>query len=175
MADNGPLFCWALLKCPGCKKGPPGGREKLLMAEKFISDRNLKFMLYEMFNLESLLKYPRYADHSWEVFDMILDTALKLAKDVFKPLFTEMDRNAPEYVNGEVKVHPDMKKVMREAGEGGWISATFPYEVGGRRAGDDFHVRNEHLSGRQLFCIRLSGPDGRGSGAHRLIWYKGDD
>ena len=59
------------------------------------------------------------------------DTALKLAKDVFKPLFTEMDRNAPEYVNGEVKVHPDMKKVMREAGEGGWISATFPYEVGG--------------------------------------------
>ena len=56
------------------------------MAEKFISDRNLKFMLYEMFNLESLLKYPRYADHSREVFDMILDTALKLAKDVFKPL-----------------------------------------------------------------------------------------
>ncbi len=103
------------------------------MAEKFISDRNLKFMLYEMFNLESLLKYPRYADHSREVFDMILDTALKLAKDVFKPLFTEMDRNAPEYVNGEVKVHPDMKKVMREAGEGGWISATFPYEVGGQQ------------------------------------------
>ncbi len=34
------------------------------MAEQFISERNLSFLLYEVFNAESLLNYSRYADHS---------------------------------------------------------------------------------------------------------------
>jgi hypothetical protein len=36
------------------------------MAEKFISKRDLKFLLYEVFYVESLLKSPRYADDSLE-------------------------------------------------------------------------------------------------------------
>ena len=103
------------------------------MAEKFISDRNLKFLLYEMFNVEALLKYPRYADHSREVFDMVMDTAMKMGKDLFKPIFSEMDKNPPEYVKGEVKVHPQVRTIMRECGAGGWIGATFDYDHGGQQ------------------------------------------
>ncbi len=103
------------------------------MAEKFISDRNLKFLLYEVNNIESLLKYPRFADHSKEVFDMILDTAMRMGKDLIKPLFEEMDRKGPEYVNGGVKVHPKVRDVMRAAGDGGWIASVFPYEDGGQQ------------------------------------------
>ena len=103
------------------------------MAEKFISDRNLKFLLYEVFDAETLLKYPRYADHSREVFDMVLETAMKMGKELFKPIFSEMDKNAPEYVNGSVKVHPAVRNIMKEAGAGGWIGATFPYEHGGQQ------------------------------------------
>ena len=65
MADNGPILLGSF-KMFGVQKMTSRRKGKLLMAEKFISDRNLKFMLYEMFNLESLLKYPRYADHSWK-------------------------------------------------------------------------------------------------------------
>ena len=101
------------------------------MAEKFISERNLKFLLYEMFDVESLLKYPRYADHSREVFDMVIDTAMKMGKDLFKPIFSEMDKNPPEYVKGQVKVHPAVRNIMREAGAGGWIGSTFDCEYGG--------------------------------------------
>lgn len=103
------------------------------MAEKFISERNLKFLLYEVFDVESLLKYPRYADHSKEVFDMVIDTAMKMGRELFKPVLTEMDRNQPRYENGEVKVHPQVRTVMREAGAGGWIGATFGYEYGGQQ------------------------------------------
>lgn len=85
------------------------------MADKFIDDRNLKLLLYEMFDVESLLKYPRYADHSREVFDMVMDTAMKMGKDLFRPIFSEMDKNPPEYVKGQVKVHPAVKNIMREA------------------------------------------------------------
>jgi len=103
------------------------------MAEKFISDRNLRFLLYEVFDVESLLQYPRYADHSREVFDMVIETAMKMGRDLFKPVLTEMDRNQPRYENGEVKVHPQVRTVMREAGAGGWIGATFGYEYGGQQ------------------------------------------
>lgn len=103
------------------------------MAEKFISDRNLKFLLYEAFDATSLLQYPRYADHSREGFDMILETALRMGTDLFKPTFSEMDKNQPEYVQEQVKVHPAVKTVMKECGEGGWISATASFELGGQQ------------------------------------------
>lgn len=103
------------------------------MAEKFISERNLKFLLYELNDIETLLQYPYFADHSKEVFDMLLDTAMRMGKELFKPLFEEMDRKAPEYVGGEVRVHPKVREIMRAAGEGGWIAATFPYDLGGQQ------------------------------------------
>ena len=54
---------------------------------KFVSERNISFMLYEMFNVEELTQYPLYQDHSKEIFDMVLQAALKLGKDVFRPSF----------------------------------------------------------------------------------------
>jgi len=103
------------------------------MAEKFVNERNIRFLLYEVFDALSLTKHPRYADHSREVFDMVLDTALKLGRDLFKPALREMDRNQPEFVNGRVKVHPQIKEIMKICGEGGWISATAPAELGGQQ------------------------------------------
>jgi len=103
------------------------------MAEKFISERNLRFLLYEVFDVESLLTHPRYADHSREVFEMILETALRMGKTIFKPLLTEMDRQQPEYVAGEVRVHPKVRNIMRECGDGGWIAATADYDHGGQQ------------------------------------------
>ena len=103
------------------------------MAEKFISDRNLKFLLYEMLDVEQLVKYPQFADHSRETFDMVIETAMKMGKEIFKPILTEMDRNQPEYVNGEVKVHPQVRTIMKECGAGGWIGASFPYAWGGQQ------------------------------------------
>ena len=103
------------------------------MAEQFISERNLSFLLYEVFNAESLLNYSRYADHSREVFDMVLETAMKMGKDLFKPIVSEMDKQPPEYVKGQVKVHPAVRNIMREVGAGGWIGATFDYKLGGQQ------------------------------------------
>jgi len=37
---------------------------------------------------------------------MALDTSMKIGKNLLKPKLTEMDKNAPEFVNGKVKVHP---------------------------------------------------------------------
>ncbi len=103
------------------------------MAEKFISERNLKFLLNEVLDASSLTKYPYYADHSTEVFDMVLDTAVKMARDTLKPCFTEMDRNPPVFSDGKVKVHPMVRQILKQFGEGGWISALASAEHGGQQ------------------------------------------
>ncbi len=103
------------------------------MAEKFVSERNLKFLLYEVFDAPALTQYPYYADHNRESFDMALETAMKIGKNLMKPKLAEMDKNPPEYVDGRVKVHPVIKEVMKECGEGGWIAASFPFDLGGQQ------------------------------------------
>ena len=103
------------------------------MPEKFISERNLKFMLYEVFDTEALTQYEYYAEHGREIFDLVLDTALKLGRDILQPLLREMDQNPPQFINGAVKVHPMVREWMRACGEGGWISAHAPYEFGGQQ------------------------------------------
>ena len=100
---------------------------------KFFSDRNLKFVLYEVHDVESLTDYDYYAEHNRKMFDMVLKAAGKLGKDLLFPVFEEMDRNQPELVNGEVQVHPEVRKMMKEFGEGGWITARVPFDLDGEQ------------------------------------------
>jgi len=103
------------------------------MGEKYVSERNLKFLLYEVFDATSLTQYPYYEDHSREMFDMVLDTAMRIGTNMLYPCLGEMDKTPPELVGDQVKVHPVVKTFMRECGEGGWISAIAPMERGGQQ------------------------------------------
>ncbi len=103
------------------------------MAVKFVSRRNIEFVMYEMLGVDSLTRYPYFKDHSRETFDMVMDTAMKLGEEMLFPVFAEMDRKQPEFADGVVKVHPAVKAFLKASGEGGWINALFPYEEGGQQ------------------------------------------
>jgi alkylation response protein AidB-like acyl-CoA dehydrogenase len=103
------------------------------MAERFVSERNLKFMLYEVFDIEAFTRYGYFQEHDREIFDMVLETALKIGKDLLQPALGEMDKNPPEFIDGKVKVHPMVRPFMKECGEGGWIAAGAPFELGGQQ------------------------------------------
>lgn len=103
------------------------------MAEKFISIRNLQFLIYEMLKAEDLARYPYFQDHNKETFDMVLDTAMKMGRDILFPAFSEMDKKPPEFSKGKVYVHPVVETVIKACGEGGWISAHFSYDQGGQQ------------------------------------------
>ena len=103
------------------------------MTVKFISEKNLKFLLYDVFDAESLAGFEYFSEHNKKSFDMVLNAAQKLAKDLLYPVFTEMDRKPPELVMGEVKVHPSVEKIMKEFGEGGWISSRVPCDQDGEQ------------------------------------------
>ena len=103
------------------------------MAEKFISLRNLQFLLYERLDATALTKYPCFADHSRETFDMVLETAMRMSRGMLFSTLGEMDKQPPEFRDGKVFVHPIVAQVMKACGEGGWIGAQAPCEMGGQQ------------------------------------------
>ena len=103
------------------------------MSEKFISERNLKFLLYEVFGTESFTHHPYFAEYDRKMFDMVLQAAMELSQGLLWPNFQEMDRNPPELVDDQVKVHPSTKAMMKEFGQGGWIGSTVAEELGGQQ------------------------------------------
>lgn len=103
------------------------------MADKFISIRNLKFLLFEVFDVLSLSEYPYFSQHNQKMYNLVLNAALKMSSRLLHPLFEEMDRNPPELIAGQVKVHPAVAGIMKEFGQGGWISATFPLASNGEQ------------------------------------------
>ena len=62
------------------------------MSDIIADMRNMRFMLYEVFDAEALTKHTVYEDHSKETFDMALDTADQVAREVFLPAYQEFDK-----------------------------------------------------------------------------------
>ena len=103
------------------------------MTEKFFSERNLKFLLYEVLDAESLTQLPVFSQHNRKMFDMVIDAGIRLAKELYKPCLEEMDKQLPELKDGRVRVHPWVGKILKEAGDGGWIGLRFPEAEGGEQ------------------------------------------
>lgn len=103
------------------------------MASNFVSERNLKFLLYDVFDAVSLTDHEHYGEHSRQTFNMVLDATMRLAKDLCLPTLREMDQHPPTLEDGTVKVHTDVRRFMRACGEGGWIAAGFPYDLEGEQ------------------------------------------
>ena len=50
---------------------------------KYFSEKNLKFLLYDVLDVEKVTQFDYYQDHNKTVFDMVIKSADKLAKDLF--------------------------------------------------------------------------------------------
>ena len=80
------------------------------MASKFLSERNLRFLLYEVFDVGSLTRYDTYKEYDGKMLDMVLKAAMELAEGLLWPHFQEVDKNPPEWVDDQIKVHPQLER-----------------------------------------------------------------
>jgi len=101
------------------------------MADKYCSVENIKFLLHEVHDLDSLLGSKRFQDFDPESIDFIIDSSKDLADKEFFPYYQEMDEKPAVYKDGEILVHPQVKNVIQKSGEMGLIGATFDAEHGG--------------------------------------------
>jgi butyryl-CoA dehydrogenase len=101
------------------------------MQSKILSRRDLAFLLYEWLDVESLTQRPRFADHSRETFDGALDTAERIATDLFATHNKKNDQNEPHVVDGKVVLVPEVKAALDAWSQAGLLAAAQDYEYGG--------------------------------------------
>ena len=100
------------------------------MAE-LLSRRDLEFQLYEVLDTETLCQRPRYAEHSRETFDQIIDAAEVLARTKFLPHWKTVDEAEPTFDGQRVHTHPAVKEALDAYTDAGFTAAGHPADRGG--------------------------------------------
>ena len=67
-----------------------------------VDKRDVQFCLYEFLNAENLCKLPKYKEFNKEVFDMVLDEAVKFSTEILAPLNIILDREGVGFDKGKV-------------------------------------------------------------------------
>jgi alkylation response protein AidB-like acyl-CoA dehydrogenase len=96
-----------------------------------MSRRDLEFLLYEWLDAESLTRAPRYAEHSRETFDAVLDTSERIATDLFAPHAARADREEPHFDGERVTMIPEVAPALKAFAEAGLIAAGHDEALGG--------------------------------------------
>jgi alkylation response protein AidB-like acyl-CoA dehydrogenase len=104
------------------------------MSNLIMDMRDARFVLYEQLGIDKLCERPRYADHSKEVFEMVLDEAEKMAVNIIEPTYVESDKIGAVYdpKTKTVTTPPSFKKALEAYKAGGWIAMAESPEVGGQ-------------------------------------------
>ncbi|MDG1172054.1 MAG: acyl-CoA dehydrogenase [Polaribacter sp.] len=101
------------------------------MSKKYIDLETLKYILYDIHNLEGLLSRDRFKDHDIASLDLFLESVKDFSDRELYPYFKEMDETPAYHKDGTVIVHKQVDVMMKKGGELGVISASFDYEDGG--------------------------------------------
>ncbi len=96
----------------------------------------LDFLLYDWLHAERLQERARYADHSRETFDAVLDTCERIARDKYAPFNRLVDTEEPRAVDdGQGGLKVVLPQATHEAHKAyvasGMVSAAQDYEEGG--------------------------------------------
>ena len=101
------------------------------MTEPFIVRRDLDFLLHEWLRAGELLEQPRFAEHSRETIDAVIDLSEQLSIDLFLPHYKDADRIEPWLDESGVHILPAIGAALRDYAALGLFSAGFAPEHGG--------------------------------------------
>lgn len=91
----------------------------------------LDFLLYDWLHAETLASRERFADHSRETFDAVLDTCERIAREKYAPFNRTVDTQEPHF-DGEKVILPQATHDAHKAFvESGMMSAAQDYDIGG--------------------------------------------
>ncbi|GAU86941.1 acyl-CoA dehydrogenase [Bosea sp. BIWAKO-01] len=97
----------------------------------FLDERDLSFWLYDWLDAEQLTGRPRFAEHSRETFNAVLDLSAKLAASHFATHYKKSDRIEPALDGETVHVLPEIGQALKAAADMGLFAADFDSKVGG--------------------------------------------
>jgi len=89
------------------------------------------FLLYDWLQVPQLAQRSRYADHSRETFDAVLDTCERIAREKFAPFNRLVDTEEPRFDGERVILPQATHEACRAYAESGMLSAAQDEAVGG--------------------------------------------
>ena len=99
--------------------------------ETILSRRDLAFLLYEWLDVEALTQRARYSEHSRETFDAALDTAERIATELFAPHARKSDLNEPQFDGERVTLIPEIRQALDAFVAAGLMAAEHDEAFGG--------------------------------------------
>ncbi|MES3011370.1 MAG: acyl-CoA dehydrogenase [Pseudomonadota bacterium] len=91
----------------------------------------LDFLLYHWLHVESLTQRERFADHSRETFDAVLDTCERIAREKYAPFNRTVDTQEPHFDGDKVTLPQATHDAQKAYAASGMLSAAQDYDIGG--------------------------------------------
>jgi alkylation response protein AidB-like acyl-CoA dehydrogenase len=101
------------------------------VSSTLLSRRDLDFLLYEWLDVPRLTERPRYAEHSRETFDDVLDLSERVAREHFATHNKAADAAEPTFDGRRVHTIPQVKAALDVFAETGLLAASMDEAVGG--------------------------------------------
>ena len=96
-----------------------------------IKTRDMEFLLYEVFQVDKLTNYNRYAQHDRATFDAVISLAKEFAEQKLYPLAKPLDLSEP-YIHGDkVITLPELKNTLDEFRDLGFTKMSAEMAFGG--------------------------------------------
>ena len=89
------------------------------------------FLLYEWLKVQDLQSRERFADHTRETFDAVLDTCERIAREKYAPFNRLVDLEEPRFDGEKVILPQATHEAYKAYAESGMLSAAQDYAVGG--------------------------------------------
>ncbi|MET8910116.1 acyl-CoA dehydrogenase [Micromonospora sp. NPDC004551] len=102
-----------------------------MSSSTLLSRRDLAFLLHDWLDVDRLTERPRYAEHSRETFDAVLDLAAQVAAERFAPHNRAADASEPTFDGQRIRTIPQVKAALDAYARTGLLAATMDESVGG--------------------------------------------
>ena len=102
-----------------------------MATDTLINEYELPFQLYDVLDVERLTEHTKFSEHNRETFDAVLDTADKIATDLFLPHNHLADKDEPQFDGKTVSMIDDVKVAFDAFRDSGFIAGRYSFEVGG--------------------------------------------
>ena len=91
----------------------------------------LDFLLYDWLQAQTLTARERFADHSRDTFDAVLDTCERIAREKYAPFNRLVDTEEPRFDGDTVILPQATHEASRAYAASGMLSAAQDFDVGG--------------------------------------------
>lgn len=100
--------------------------------EYIVNRRDIDFILKEQIGYDQLVKLDTFKEFSGEMFDMIIDQALKFAQQEVAPINGTTDKEGAKFDGKNVTTPKGFKELYKKYAENGFIGLDVPATYGGQ-------------------------------------------